>query len=70
MDINHVWLNFQWDGQFLKEFVHDGTYILIINIIISILLVLYFFKANLNFFKKNKILKTLTYIWVGQNFFL
>ncbi|MFT6982927.1 MAG: hypothetical protein ACJAUD_001698 [Crocinitomicaceae bacterium] len=70
MDINHVWLNFQWEGQFLKEFVHDGTYILIIAIIISILLVLYFFRANLNFYTKNKTLKILTYFWIGQNVFL
>lgn len=70
MDINHVWLNFQWEGQLLKEFVHDGTYILIVAIIISILLVLYFFRANLNFYKKNKSLKILTYIWIGQNVFL
>jgi hypothetical protein len=70
MDLNHVWLNFQWEGQYLKEFVHDGTYVLIVAIILSILLVLYFFRANLNFYKKNKTLKVLTYIWIGQNIFL
>ncbi|NRA13112.1 MAG: DUF4173 domain-containing protein [Crocinitomicaceae bacterium] len=70
MDINHVWLNFEWKGQFLKQFVHDGTYVLIFAILISILLVLYLFRANLNFYKKNKTLKVLTYIWIGQNSFL
>ena len=70
MDLNHVWLNFEWKGQMLKDFVHIGTYILIFAIVVSIALVLYFFRSNLNFFKNNAFLKVLCYIWIAQNVFL
>jgi hypothetical protein len=70
MDINHVWFNFKWEGQYLKEYVHQGTYLLIISILISIVLVLFYFRRNLNFYSKNKLLKQLTYVWLVQNAFL
>ena len=40
-DIYLVWFNFEWDGQTLKQFVHEGTYLLIFSILISIAIVLY-----------------------------
>lgn len=67
VDVYWVWFNFEWTGQFLKQFVHEGTYLLILSIIISIVLVLYFFRNNLNFYKNNKWLKRLSYIWIAQN---
>jgi len=67
IDIYWVWFNFQWEGQYLKQFVHEGTYLLILSIIISIVLVLYYFRGNLNFYANNKLLKFLSYIWLGQN---
>ncbi|MAM28151.1 MAG: hypothetical protein CMC13_03940 [Flavobacteriaceae bacterium] len=67
IDIYWVWFNFEWDGQTLKQFVHEGTYLLIISILISIAVVLYFFRGNLNFYKNNKWLKYLAYVWVAQN---
>ena len=67
IDVYWVWFNFEWTGQFLKQFVHEGTYLLILSIIISIILVLYFFRNNLNFYKNNKWLKRLSYIWIAQN---
>lgn len=67
IDINWVWFNFKWEGQYLKQFVHEGTYLLILSILISIALVLYFFRSNLNFYSGNKWLKILSYIWLGQN---
>lgn len=67
MDIYWVWFHFKWEGQFLKDFVHQGTYLLIISIVISIGLVLYFFRKNLNFYSKNSLLKKLTYLWLIQN---
>lgn len=70
MDINYVWINFEWEGQYLKEFVHQGTYVLIFAILLSIVLVLYFFRRNLNFYQKNKWLKRLTVIWIFQNLIL
>lgn len=67
IDIRYVWFNFEWKGEYLKQFVHTGTYFLIFAILISIILVLYFFRNNLNFFQKNKWLKYLCYIWLIQN---
>jgi len=67
IDIDFVWFNFKWEGQFLKQFVHEGTYLLILSILISIALVLYFFRKNLNFYSKNKMLKYLSYAWLIQN---
>ncbi|RYM34662.1 DUF4173 domain-containing protein [Brumimicrobium glaciale] len=67
IDIKWVWFNFEWEGQYLKQFVHEGTYLLIFSIIISIVLVLFYFRKNLNFYKNNKLLKYLSYIWLIQN---
>lgn len=69
-DIYTVWINFEFEGQTLKAFVHQGTYMLIISILISIGIVLYFFRNNLNFYTLNTKLKTLTYIWIIQNIVL
>ena len=67
MDIYFVWFNFEWQGEYLKQFVHEGTYLLIISILISIAIVLYFFRGSLNFFSENKLVKKLSYIWLLQN---
>jgi len=70
MDIDKVWLNFEFEGQYLKEFVHYGTIVLIIAVMLSIGLVLTFFRGNLNFYSKNIWLKRLCYLWLGQNVIL
>jgi hypothetical protein len=67
IDIYWVWFNFTWNGQYLKQFVHQGTYMLILSIFISIAIVLYFFHQNLNFYSKNSFLKYLSYVWLAQN---
>ncbi len=65
-DVKNVWLGFQFNGQFLKEYVHNGTYILILSIIISVILVLYAFRKNLNFYPSNT-LKIVAILFVLQN---
>jgi hypothetical protein len=67
LDIYWVWFNFTWNGAYLKQFVHEGTYLLLLSIICSIIIVLYFFRGNLNFYSKNKFLKQLSLIWLVQN---
>jgi len=67
LDVYWVWFNFSWVGQTLKEFVHVGTYLLIFSILISIAVTLYYFRGNLNFYPKNRLLKLLGYIWLFQN---
>ncbi|MFZ4399477.1 MAG: DUF4173 domain-containing protein [Bacteroidales bacterium] len=67
IDIYWVWFNFEWNGLTLKQFVHEGTYLLILSILTSIVVVLYFFRNNLNFYSNNRLLKFLCYIWLAQN---
>ena len=47
--------------------VHSGINALIASIIIAIIIILYFFRGNLNFYKANKSLKTVTYAWIILN---
>lgn len=70
LDIRNIWFGFSFEGQFLKELVHEGTYTLIFSVILSILVVLFYFRGNLNFYRRNSTLKVLTHIWIGQNMLL
>ena len=67
IDIYWVWFNFEWNGAYLKQFVHEGTYLLILSILVSVVIVLYFFRNNLNHYRKNKTLRILSYLWLAQN---
>jgi len=70
IDIYWVWFNFEWNGDHLKQFVHEGTYLLIFSIIISVVVILYIFNGNLNFLSSNATLKKLAYAWLTQNMIL
>ncbi|WP_303316231.1 DUF4173 domain-containing protein [Flavivirga abyssicola] len=50
--------------------VHNGINALIGSIVIAIITILYFFRGNLNFYKDNKNLKCVTYIWIILNLIL
>jgi hypothetical protein len=67
LDFIFLWFGFTWDGSFLKEFVHEGTWLLVFSIFLSAGIALFFFRKNLNFYSKNKWLKRLTIIWIAQN---
>ncbi len=70
-DFQHTWLGFMSLNPYnISMDVHFGTYILIFTIIIAISLLMYYFRRNLNFYKKNKWLKIAAYAWVAQNIFL
>lgn len=74
--VNILDLNFLWfDGALPKDlsysaFVHQGTGALITSILIAILIILYYFRGGLNFYKGNKPLKFLTVFWILQNAFM
>jgi len=71
IDINWVWFGFKYSDSFdMKQFVHEGTYLLIISILLSMGIMLYFFRRNLNFYSKSRFIKLLTYSWIGQNMIL
>jgi hypothetical protein len=66
-EIKDVWFGFEWNGQYLKNFVHEGMHVLLCTIIISMAVSLYLFRGNQNFFAKSARLKKLTYWWLGLN---
>lgn len=50
--------------------LHKGTWMLIFSIFLSAAIVLYIFRGNINFYKNNRFLKLITYIWIVQNIIL
>lgn len=71
LDIQWIWFDFDKSTvKNLSQFVHEGTYLLIGSILLSVGIILYFFRANLNFYKHNLLLKNLTYLWIFQNIIL
>jgi len=70
-DIIFIWFNFEFKQEMnLSQFVHEGTYLLILSILLSMLILLYMFRKNQNFYKKSKVLKLLSYLWIFQNLIL
>ena len=68
IDIQYLWFNFsEKSAQELSKLVHSGTYLLILSVLISIGILTYFFKGELNFLKKNKVLFSLAFVWIAQN---
>ena len=68
IDIRYVWFGFDDNNlQNLKSFVHEGTYLLIIAILLAMAVLLYFFRKNLNFLAQNTLLKKAAYFWIAQN---
>ena len=53
-----------------SQFVHTGVGTLIFSIVVAILVVLFYFRAELNFGKGKKVLAWLTYAWIAQNVFM
>ncbi|MGS2727221.1 DUF4153 domain-containing protein [Psychroserpens sp. BH13MA-6] len=51
----------------LSNQVHTGINTLIASIVIAILIILYYFRGDLNFYSKNRNLKRLTYLWIILN---
>jgi hypothetical protein len=68
IDVNFLWLNFQYkEGEPVYKMVHEGAELLIISIVLAMAILLFFFKGNLNFYKRNKWLKYGAYAWIVQN---
>ncbi len=69
IDIQWLWFGFRPAPDFdLAQFVHEGTWVLIISILLAMALVLFFFRRNLNFYAPGlRRLRPLATLWVGQN---
>ena len=71
VDIKWIWFGFTVpEGFSLKQFVHEGTWLLIISILLSIAILLRLFKGNQNFYTRSKPMRALAYAWISQNFIL
>lgn len=67
-DITFVWFGFdETSPQNLKTYVHEGTWLLIMAIVLAMGVLLYFFRKNLNFYPKRHYLLMGAYIWIIQN---
>lgn len=69
IDINWLWFGFEPGPSFdLTQFVHEGTYVLILSILVAMGIVLWFFRRNLNFYQAGlPMLRALATVWVLQN---
>ncbi len=71
IDVNWVWFNFSVEpGMSLKEFVHEGTWLLITSIVLGMAVLLRIFRGNLNFHPANRALMLLATAWLAQNLIL
>jgi hypothetical protein len=68
IDANYLWFNFHYkEGEPVFKMVHQGTELLIVSIVLAMAILLFFFKGNLNFYRRNKWLKVGAYAWIVQN---
>lgn len=68
LDILYVWFSPAPEGALaLKLYVHEGTYLLILSILLAMAIILVLFRKNLNFIPNNKQLRSLAYLWLAQN---
>lgn len=49
------------------SYVHQGVGLLVVNVLLAMLLVLYFFRGRLNFNKSYKLISILAVVWLLQN---
>jgi len=71
LDCKYVWFGFTNSKDInLSKYVHEGAELLIFSIVLAMLLLVFIFRGNLNFYKENKWLRYGAYLWIFQNLFL
>jgi hypothetical protein len=70
IDISYIWFGFNAKEVNLYEMIHEGADLLIFSMVMAILVLLIFFRGNLNFYRNNKWLKWGAYCWIFQNIIL
>lgn len=55
------------EGYTLSEYLHKGVYAVILSIVFAIGLIVFYFKGAFNYYKKSKVLRILTWTWIGLN---
>lgn len=67
-DLRFVWLaSGELPAATLSQYVHTGTWNLLFSIVLAIVVVLYFYRGNLNFLQDNALLAPLARFWIIQN---
>lgn len=66
-DLAYLFSNEQSSASHYSTQVHNGINALIASILIAIIIIIYFFRGNLNFYVNNKLLKNLSYLWIALN---
>ncbi|WP_020571307.1 DUF4153 domain-containing protein [Neolewinella persica] len=67
-DLHYVWLNpGKLSAATLSQYVHQGTWNLMLSIGLAMLVVLYYFRGNLNFLQDSPYLAPLAKLWMIQN---
>ncbi|MEE4248244.1 MAG: DUF4173 domain-containing protein, partial [Kangiellaceae bacterium] len=69
-DITFIVTNVDIRASVFSAQVHSGINALIASIIIAIIILLYVFRGNLNFYKDNKTIKRLAFTWIILNVIL
>jgi len=69
-DITFILTNEDLRGSVFSSQVHSGINALIVSIVIAIIILLYVFRGNLNFYKENKTVKKLAFTWIILNVIL
>ena len=68
IDVRWLWFSFDpKQAGNLTKLVHEGTYMLILSILLSMGILIYYFRSNQNFYHKNGLLKAAAYLWLVQN---
>jgi hypothetical protein len=66
-DIWFVLFQFEWQGQYLTDFVHQSTWTLLASIVLSATIILLIFRGPMHWYSRNRWLKVLSYAWLIQN---
>ena len=70
-DLRFVWVEYgNALPHELSQYVHEGTYLLILSTLLAMGVSMWFFRGNLNFFPDNDKLRLLAHLWLAQNVML
>jgi len=68
IDIHYLWFHFSYTPDVnLTTMIHEGTELLILSLVLAMIVLLFFFRGNINFYTRNKWLKAGAYLWLLQN---
>jgi len=68
IDFHYLWReNPLPQGLVFSQYLHNGTFSLILSIVLAVFIIMFFFRGLLNFSEKGKWIKILGYIWIIQN---